>query len=119
VPDLGEDVRTSIPATLQSAIDLEAELTEELVRSKGCRVSDMGQKRKWDGSGSNSRTDGGSKMRKFEPNGREGAPMCKTCGRFHAGICQAGQCSKFGRMGHSARDCGKPGACYKYGQKAI
>jgi hypothetical protein len=104
---------TSRPGTLQSAIVLAAELSEELVHSKGSRVSDMGVKRKWDNSGSKSGKDGGRKMRKFEPKGRKDAPKCKTCGRFHSGVCRAGHCGKCGRMGHSAHDCGKPEAFYK------
>jgi hypothetical protein len=67
VPNLRADVRTTRPATLQSAIDLAAESTEELLRSKGSRVYDAGQKTTWDGTGGKSGRGSDSKKGRFKP----------------------------------------------------
>ncbi|KAD4586101.1 hypothetical protein E3N88_23702 [Mikania micrantha] len=47
-PDVRADMRTTKPRSMQKATELLAELTEELIRTKGSRVFDNSHKRKRD-----------------------------------------------------------------------
>jgi hypothetical protein len=79
-------MRTTKPRTMQRATDLLAELTEELIRTKGSRVSDSSHKRKHDGGksgrhGGKFDRDGksfnrdGIKSRKVDSRGRRQARL--------------------------------------------
>jgi hypothetical protein len=50
--DVRPNMRTAKPRTMQEATEMLAELTEEVIRSKGAHGGDSGVKRKFDGSSS-------------------------------------------------------------------
>jgi hypothetical protein len=110
-PDVRPNMCKTKPRTMQEAIETLAEVTEEIIRSKGSRGNDGGVKTKYDGSSSGERfgksskgnkrfVRGGFKARKVEPKGGDDKdPSCYKCGI----------------KGHLARDCNKTVTCFSCG----
>ncbi|KAK1435856.1 hypothetical protein QVD17_01627 [Tagetes erecta] len=113
IPEIRGDLRTSKPSTLQAAVDLAAELTEDLIRARSSRVAvgggEKGNKRSYDDRRSRRSNTGkrreGSGPNKFRKNnsGEKSVPT---------------ECGKCGKLGHTTADClVGTGKCYGCGQE--
>ncbi|KAK1433348.1 hypothetical protein QVD17_10258 [Tagetes erecta] len=119
IPEIRGDLRTSKPTTLQAAVDLAAELTEDLIRTKNSRMtsetSGSGSKRGRDdrkyGKPSKGRGSGPNKFRKVNAGERSAATECGKCGRSShtTADCLVGsnKCFGCGQEGHIRANCPK------------
>jgi hypothetical protein len=119
-------MRTTKPRTIQRITELIAELTEELIRTKGSIGYDSGFKRKFDGNkfgkkgnrfskGGKSYSPSGNKARRVEGKSSGDKAACQHCDKIHSGEYSNKPCDTCGRKGHATCDCGKPSVCYSCG----
>jgi hypothetical protein len=108
-PKVRANMRTTKPRTIQKTTELLAELTKELIRTKGNKGNDSGLKRKFDGNkfgkkgnkfskGRKSYTSGGNKARRIDDGDKA---ACQHYNRVHSGECKYKPCDKCGRKGHA------------------
>jgi hypothetical protein len=101
--DVRPNIHTAKPRTMQEATEMLAELTEEVIRTKGARGGESGMKRKFEGGSSgrkfskswkgNKRFDQSeAKARKVEAKEDNQDPWCHKCKT----------------NGHLTRECTKP-----------
>jgi hypothetical protein len=112
-PKIRANMRTTKPQTIQMATELLAELTEELIWTKGSRGNDSGFKRKFDGNkfgkkgnkfskGGKHYCSGGNKARRIKDKSDGDKAACLHCDRTHSGECKYKPCDT----------CGLKGACH-------
>jgi hypothetical protein len=103
-------MRTTKPRTIQKATELLAELTEELILTKGSRGDDSGVKRKFVGNkhgkkgsrfgkSGKSYSSGGNKARRTEGRSDGDKAACQQCNRIHSRECKMMSCEKCDRGG--------------------
>ncbi|KAI3808709.1 hypothetical protein L1987_24667 [Smallanthus sonchifolius] len=128
VPQIRGMVTSAKPSTMQSAIQLASELTDEMVRN-GILVKKGTIGKKPKEKAMKKSTGGPSKKRKFVKNyvavtpqkrANTGNPrLCAKCNSQHFGACEQFVCAKCKRVGHTANYCRfdpyAPRGCFECG----